>query len=232
MENSTLIQLDNISKNYIVGSSEIEVLKGLDLKLLKGQSIAITGESGVGKSTLLNIIGTIDKPDSGKYTFLDNDVLSLKDENLASFRNKNIGFVFQAMYLLQEFTALENVIIPALISNVRKSEAEEMALKILSDFGLENRKNHKPSQLSGGERQRIAIARALMNKPLLILADEPTGNLDEKNASTVLEILLKLNRSYNLALILVTHNNHLAKMMDIVYRLDNRQLKRLSQDYV
>ncbi len=227
MVNNILLNLKNISKSYEVGNSKIEVLNDLSFELPRGTSIAVTGSSGIGKSTLLNIIGTIDRPDSGTYHFAQRDVLSFNDENIASFRNKNIGFVFQAMYLLQEFTALENVIIPALIAKVRMKEAEERAMNLLKDFELENRRDHKPSQLSGGERQRVAIARAIVNRPMLLLADEPTGNLDERNSEIVINILSELNKDHDLSLILVTHNIHLAKKMDVVYSLEKQHLKRV-----
>lgn len=227
MEDRKLLEIREMNKSYYMGNNRIEVLKELSLELGSGESIAIIGDSGIGKSTLLNIIGTIDKPDSGYYKFSGEDVLSLNDEKLSFFRNKNIGFVFQAMYLLQEFTALENIMIPALISKIPKKEAMIMADKLLRDFNIQSRANHRPSELSGGERQRVAIARAIINKPKLILADEPTGNLDEKNADMVIEILRNLNKEYDLSILLVSHNNHLAKKMNIVYRLEKGKLIKI-----
>lgn len=227
MEGKALLSINNIYKSYKVGDNSIDVLSGLSLSMHRGESLAIVGASGIGKSTLLNIMGTIDRPDQGEYLFAGRNVFTLGDDDLAAFRNSNLGFVFQAMYLLQEFTALENVLIPALISKIKFSTAKEQAMELLKAFKLENRKNHKPSQLSGGEKQRVAIARAIINKPKLILADEPTGNLDEKNANAVIEILSKLNIEFSLSLILVTHNIHLAKRMNIVYSLEKGHLKRL-----
>lgn len=227
MENEILINISNLNKSYFIADTRIDVLKELFLTVKAGESIAITGDSGIGKSTLLNIIGTIDKPDSGTYYFLDQNVPAMNDKALSLFRNKNIGFVFQAMYLLQEFTALENVLIPALISKTKKNVAYKMATDLLKEFNLRDRALHRPSELSGGERQRVAIARAIINRPKLILADEPTGNLDERNANSVADILSRLNREHNLAIIMVTHNNQLAKKMNMIYRLEDGKLKRV-----
>ena len=205
-----MIQLNNIYKSY----GSLEVLKGVNLTIEKGKVISIVGASGAGKSTLLQIIGTLDKPDEGTLKLNDIDVLSLKDKELSLFRNKNIGFVFQFHHLLPEFTALENVCIPAFIHKTPKSEAEKRAIELLTSLGLKERLHHKPSELSGGEQQRVAVCRALINNPAVILADEPSGNLDSASAKDLHELFFKLRAEFNQTFIIVTHNEELANMAD------------------
>ena len=182
-----MLRLTNIKKSYgISGTERLEVLKGIDLHVSKGEIVAIVGQSGAGKSTLLHIIGTLDRPDSGTYEFNGSEVMNLNDKKISEFRNKEIGFIFQFHHLLPEFTALENVMIASMIGGRDdKSAAESM----LTEVGLKSRMNHKPSELSGGESQRVAIARALVNSPGLILADEPTGNLDSENSEAIMELI-------------------------------------------
>ncbi|MGE0562561.1 MAG: ABC transporter ATP-binding protein [Flavobacteriales bacterium] len=205
-----MIQLNNIHKSY----GSLEVLKGVNLTIEKGKVISIVGASGAGKSTLLQIIGTLDKPDEGTLKLNNIDVLSLKDKNLSLFRNKNIGFVFQFHHLLPEFTAVENVCIPAFIHKTSKAEAEKRAIELLTSLGLKERLHHKPSQLSGGEQQRVAVCRALINNPAVILADEPSGNLDSASAKDLHELFFKLRSEFNQTFIIVTHNEELANMAD------------------
>lgn len=205
-----MIELKNIRKSY----GSLQVLKGVNLTIDKGKVISIVGASGAGKSTLLQIIGTLDKPDDGQLLINDIDVLSLNDKNLSLFRNKNIGFVFQFHHLLPEFTAVENVCIPAFIHKTPKAEAEKRAIELLTSLGLSERLHHKPSELSGGEQQRVAVCRALMNKPAVILADEPSGNLDSASAKELHELFFKLRAEFNQTFIIVTHNEELANMAD------------------
>ncbi len=205
-----MIQIEGIKKSY----GKLEVLKGIDLVVKKGEVISVTGASGAGKSTLLHIIGTLDKPDFGLVKYDDTNVFSLTDKKLSQFRNKHIGFVFQFHHLLPEFTAIENISMPAYIAGVSKKDAEIKALELLKIFGLEERAEHKPSELSGGEQQRIAVARALINNPSLVLADEPSGNLDSQNAKELHELFFLLRNKLNLTFIIVTHNLDLAQMAD------------------
>lgn len=205
-----MIRLNNIQKSY----GSLNVLKGVNLFIEKGQVISIVGASGAGKSTLLQIIGTLDKPDKGEILINDVDILSLKDKKLSLFRNKNIGFVFQFHHLLPEFDAIENVCIPAFINKTPKIEAEKRAIELLTSLGLGDRLHHKPSELSGGEQQRVAVCRALMNQPAVILADEPSGNLDSSSAKELHELFFKLRKEFNQTFIIVTHNEDLANMAD------------------
>ena len=200
----------NIHKKF----NELEILKGVDLEIAEGEIVSIVGSSGAGKTTLLTILGTLDRPSSGSITINNEDVSRLNDKKLAAFRNQNIGFVFQFHQLLPEFSALENVCIPALIANKNKKEAEKKAEGILEFFNLKDRLNHKPSELSGGEQQRVAVARALINDPKVIFADEPSGNLDSKNAEELHQLFFKLRDDFNQTFIIVTHNADLAKMAD------------------
>ncbi len=205
-----MIKVSQLTKSY----QSLPVLKGVDLEIKKGEIVAITGASGAGKSTLLHLIGTLDSPDSGKISFLEKDVLKMKKKELAKFRNKNIGFVFQFHHLLPEFTALENVCIPGYIANKPKKEVETRAKELLDMLGLANRLSHKPSQLSGGEQQRVSVARALINNPSVVLADEPSGNLDSKNAEELHNLFFELRDKFNQTFIIVTHNNLLSEMSD------------------
>ncbi len=204
------IFIENIHKAY----NGLKVLKGISLEISTNELVAIIGPSGAGKSTLLHIIGTIDKPDTGKVLLNNTDALALSSKKLAAFRNKHIGFVFQFHHLLPEFTAAENVMIPAMISGESESGALKRSRDLLNQLGLEQRINHKPSQLSGGEQQRVAVARALINNPDFILADEPSGNLDSGNAEDLHKLFLKLRNDYKKTIVIVTHNNQLAEMAD------------------
>lgn len=200
----------NIHKKY----ADLEILKGVDLEIKQGEIVSIVGSSGAGKTTLLTILGTLDKPTQGEVIINDESVFNLSEKKLAAFRNQHIGFVFQFHQLLPEFTAIENVCIPALIAKKSKKESENRAIELLELFNLKDRINHKPSELSGGEQQRVAVARALINNPKVIFADEPSGNLDSKNAEELHQLFFKLRDSFNQTFIIVTHNADLAKMAD------------------
>lgn len=210
-----MIEVKNIWKSF----GELEVLKGVNLSVSKGEIVAIIGKSGAGKTTLLQIIGTLDRPTKGQVIIEGTDVFALKDKELAAFRNKHIGFIFQFHQLLPEFTALENVCIPAMIAREKESEYMPRAEKLLRDLGLGNRMGHKPNELSGGEKQRVAAARALMMSPDIILADEPTGSLDEKNKKELSELLLKLRMEYGQTILLVTHDKELAGIADRIIEI-------------
>lgn len=210
-----MIRLENVKKNY----GNIEVLKGINLNIEQGDFWAIKGKSGAGKSTLLHIIGTIDEPDSGKVYF-DNILLNdIKGKKLADLRNQNIGFVFQFHHLLPEFNAIENVMIPGYIAKTDRNLLEKRAAELLDYVGLKDRTQHKPSEMSGGEQQRVAIARALINQPKIILADEPTGNLDSSTSEDIHKLFTNINQAYNTTLIIVTHNDKLAEIAKNVYTM-------------
>ena len=194
--------------------NEISILNGIDISINEGEIVSVVGKSGAGKTTLLQILGTLEKPTNGKVFFNDKDVFLLNENELAAFRNKNIGFVFQSHHLLPEFTALENVCIPAYIAKSTKKSANERAKHLIDLMGLSDRFNHKPSELSGGEQQRISVARALMNNPQVVLADEPSGNLDSKTAESLHELFFKLREVNQQTFIIVTHNNKLADLAD------------------
>ncbi|MBN1382100.1 MAG: ABC transporter ATP-binding protein [Deltaproteobacteria bacterium] len=208
-----MIKIRNLSKSFIKGDNKIEVLKGLDLDIAKGESLAILGVSGAGKSTLIHILGTLDRPTYGDLLFDDVSVFNWDEKKLAAFRNKKIGFVFQFNNLLPEFSCLENTIMPALINGISKREAKEKGQIILNQVGLGHRLTHKPGELSGGEQQRVAVARALIMEPEILLADEPTGNLDTETGHKIEDILLNLNETKNITLVIVTHNQSLAKRL-------------------
>ena len=195
------------------------MLKGVNLKVEKGEIVAIVGKSGAGKTTLLQIIGTLDRPTNGQVLMDGTDVFAMKDRELAAFRNRHIGFIFQFHQLLPEFTALENVCIPAMIAREKESEYMARAEKLLTELGLKDRMHHKPNELSGGEKQRVAAARALMMKPDIILADEPTGSLDEKNKRELSDLLLHLRKEYGQTILLVTHDKELAAIADRVIEI-------------
>lgn len=208
-----MIQAKNITKSF----GDLQVLKGVDLHIKQGEIVAIVGPSGAGKTTLLQILGTLDKPYLNGNTLLqlnDKDVLQLKDKDLSRFRNRNIGFIFQFHQLLPEFTALENVCIPAFIANRNKNKTEQEARKLLEFLGLAGRLHHKPNELSGGEQQRVAVARALINQPKVIFADEPSGNLDSASAKNLHELFFQLRDEFNQTFVIVTHNKELADMAD------------------
>ena len=210
----------NISKTY----GNLLVLNGLDISVNKNEIVAIVGKSGSGKSTLLHILGTLDMADSGSIQIGETDITGLNEIELARFRNRRIGFIFQFHHLLAEFTALENVCIPAYISGADKNSTEAKAKDLLEYLGLGDRLDHKPSQLSGGEQQRVAIARALINDPEIVFADEPTGNLDDHTSEDLFELLLKLRRDYNQTFVLVTHSKEIASRCDRTLVLSNKQL--------
>ena len=208
-----LLQIENVRKIFENNGKIIEVLKGVDLQVLPGEALALTGPSGAGKSTLLNIMGTLEPPSEGTVLFRERDVYGMDELSLCKIRNQEIGFVFQLHHLLPEFNAEENTQIPALISGYSKEESSEMAVAMLSQMGLKERLRHRVGELSGGEQQRVAIARALIMGPQVLLADEPTGNLDNATGNEITKLLLSLNKSKGLALIIATHNLELAQQM-------------------
>ena len=218
---ANMIEVKNIHKSF----GELEVLKGVDLNVKKGEIVAIIGKSGAGKTTLLQIIGTLDRPTKGQVLIEGTDVFAMKDKDLAAFRNKHIGFIFQFHQLLPEFTALENVCIPAMIAREKETDYMPRAEKLLRELGLGDRLNHKPNALSGGEKQRVAAARALMMSPDIILADEPTGSLDEKNKKELSELLLKLRKEYGQTILLVTHDKELANIADRIIEIKDGVIK-------
>jgi len=205
-----MLKAQAIYKSY----GQLKILKGVDLDVKKGEIVTIVGASGAGKSTLLNILGTLDRPDSGHVVIGNTDVSGLKNKELSAFRNHRIGFVFQFHHLLAEFNAMENVCIPALIAGASRSNAEKKAQKLLGTLGLGERLTHKPAELSGGEQQRVAVARALVNSPSLIFADEPSGNLDSTNADELHQLFKKLRDEFDQTFVIVTHNEHLAELSD------------------
>lgn len=205
-----LITIKGLSKTYGGAAKKVEVLKSIDLSIKKGETVAIVGASGAGKSTLLNIMGALDRPSSGEVFYKNEPLFKYDDKKLAAFRNRFIGFVFQFHHLLPEFTALENVMLPALIGGAKPVEAKAKAEALLKEVGLGERLNHKPGELSGGEQQRTAIVRALVQNPDVLLADEPTGNLDTRTGEEVFELLLELNASRSTTMVIVTHNERLA----------------------
>ncbi len=222
-----ILKAEKICKIYFEGLKEKEliVLDNLDFEMEQGKIVSITGISGSGKSTLLHILGTLDKPNKGKIYFNGNDIGKLSDRELARFRNRNIGFVFQFHHLLPELTSIENVAMPMLISGKSYIESLSAADSLLSKLDLSDRKDHYPNQLSGGEQQRIAVARALINNPELILADEPTGNLDKYHSEGLIKLLWELNKMFSISLLLVTHNEGLAERAEILYQLSDGKLK-------
>ncbi|MGD8658836.1 MAG: ABC transporter ATP-binding protein [Desulfobacterales bacterium] len=208
-----LIAVRNLCKSFTNGDARIDILKNLSFELAAGESVAIVGASGIGKSTLLHILGTLDRPDSGKLLFKGEDVFLYDDVALASFRNQSVGFVFQFHHLLPEFNAVENTMMPALIGGASKRHAFQTAEDLLVRVGLKDRLFYRVGKLSGGEQQRVALARALVLKPAVLLADEPTGNLDESNSEHIHSLLLELNREFSMTLVVVTHNSQLASFM-------------------
>ena len=210
-----MIQIKNIEKNY----SPLHVLKGINAHINRGEIVAVVGPSGAGKTTLLQIVGTLEKADAGSVTIDNIEISQLKEKELAAFRNHHIGFVFQFHQLLPEFSALENVMIPALIQKKRISESEKRAKEILEFLNLSNRINHKPAQLSGGEKQRVAVARALVNHPDVILADEPSGSLDSQNKIELHKLFFDLRKEFNQTFVIVTHDENLAKMADRIIQM-------------
>ncbi|RKY69876.1 MAG: lipoprotein-releasing system ATP-binding protein LolD [Candidatus Latescibacterota bacterium] len=218
-EKGWVLSAQGIYKSYGTGDRKLEVLKGIDLKIRQGEIISVVGPSGVGKSTLLHILGTLDRPTEGEVTLDSTNVFSLSDEELAGFRNKTVGFIFQFHRLLPEFTALENVMMPFLIGGARETEARKPARELLERVGLSDRMHNRPSELSGGEQQRVAVARALVNRPMVVFADEPSGNLDAANSRALHELIWDLSRSFGQAFVIATHNLELAGNADRMIRL-------------
>lgn len=217
---SDLLVARRLEKSYATGGGgRLDVLRGVDFRARPGEVVAVVGESGTGKSTLLHLLGALDRPDGGTVVYRGEDIFGKSDEALAAFRNREIGFIFQFHHLLPEFTALENVAMPALIAQQSLATARPRAMELLRVLGLEDRASHRPSELSGGEQQRVAVARALMNEPGLVLADEPTGNLDTRTAERLHDEILRLSREFDHTFVIVTHNLALAGIADRVMRL-------------
>ncbi|MBI5647474.1 MAG: ABC transporter ATP-binding protein [Ignavibacteriae bacterium] len=224
--NDPILTTRDVCKSYASGTSAQAVLRDVSFSLQRGSITAIVGVSGAGKSTLLHILGTLDRPDSGSVTLAGTDVFGLPDTELARFRNRHLGFVFQFHHLLPEFTALENVFLPSLIAGETRQRAEQRAMDLLARVKVDHRAHARPAQLSGGEQQRVAVARALVNEPDLVLADEPSGNLDEENAAALHELIRGLSRESGRSFVIVTHDETLAGMADDVYRLHDGALAR------
>lgn len=215
-----MLKVLNLHKSY----GQVDVLKGISLTVNKAEVVSVTGASGAGKSTLLQILGTLDLPDSGELLFEGENILKFSPKKLAAFRNRHIGFVFQFHHLLPEFNALENVCIPAMIAGETRKSVETRAKNLLEELGLSHRLTHKPSELSGGEQQRVAVARALINQPELILADEPTGNLDSTRAEELHQLFLNIRDQYHTSVVMVTHNEQLAAASDRIIHLKDGQI--------
>ncbi len=214
-----LVNVKELYKKYMMGKKEIPVLKGVDLSIAEGEIVAVMGKSGAGKSTLLNLIGTLDKPDSGIIEFRNENIINFGERKLAEFRNKNIGFVFQFHYLLPEFTSLENIMLPGLIKGSVRTDLVKRSEELLDLVGLSDRKTHKSAELSGGEQQRVAFARALVNRPALILADEPSGNLDSASSEKLHEMMWELAKKNGTAFLVATHDRNLAEKADRIVNI-------------
>ena len=225
---NSLLKVLNLGKNYPLPKGALRVFEGINFELLEGDLAAIMGVSGVGKTTFLNLLGALDKPSEGKILFDGDDLLSRNKKELAEIRNRKIGFVFQFYHLLPEFTSLENIAFPLLIRGVERKAAEGKAAEILREVSLEEKAHIRPAQLSGGEQQRVAIARALVNEPKLLLADEPTGNMDWKTGQMILELIQELHEKRGLSSVVVTHNEKVAQFCKNVYLMEGRELKLLS----
>jgi lipoprotein-releasing system ATP-binding protein len=221
---SRLLEVRELHKSYLSGDQRLEILVDLSMAAETGEMISVTGVSGSGKSTLLHLIGGMDRPDRGSIRIMDKEISNLDPQALSAFRNKTIGFVFQFHHLLPEFTALENVMMPLLLRGTSPPEAAKSAEELLKDVGLDKRSHHRPGELSGGEQQRVAFARALVGKPNLLLADEPTGNLDPHTGESLAGLLKELHAKYGLTSVIVTHNSKLARICSKVYRLENGKL--------
>lgn len=223
-----ILEARDITKTYNGrDGNSLTVLDNTSIAIEKGSVVTIVGASGCGKSTLLHILGGLDRPDSGTVMWQEESIYGMGKEVLARFRNKNLGFVFQFHHLLPEFTAIENIMMPALIGSKSEQEAKEKALVLLQDFGIAERAEHRPTQLSGGEQQRVAMARALINNPDLILADEPTGNLDERNTEILLNLLYDIRRKKDVSILLITHEKNIAERSDLIYELSHGKLAEL-----
>lgn len=219
-----LVSIDNLCRSFQMGKQTVHVLNGITMTLARKEMVSIVGASGAGKSTLLHIMGTLDRPTSGKVLFEEKNMFRVSETALAGFRNRSIGFVFQFHHLLPEFTALENTYLPALIQKIPKQQAVDAAKSLLSEVGLSHRLHHKPGELSGGEQQRVAVARALIRHPDLVLADEPTGNLDTHTGDELFELLRKLNHTHGTAFVIVTHNEKLSLQTDRLIQLQDGQI--------
>ncbi len=222
----TVISLDKIVKNYYIGSIVVEALRSVDIDIKRNEYVAIMGPSGSGKSTLMNLIGALDTPTSGEYILNGTDVSKMDDNRLAEIRNQEIGFIFQTFNLLPRYTALENVMLPLVYAGVSKAERAEKATKTLTEVGLADRMDHKPNELSGGQRQRVAVARALVNDPSIILADEPTGNLDSKTSVDIMKLFGLIHDQGN-AIILVTHEEDIARYAHRIIRLLDGEIDKI-----
>jgi len=225
-----LIEVENLHKTFMKEGRDINVLRGVNLQIQAGEMVAVIGTSGAGKSTFLHVLGTLDRPSQGTIRMCDTDVFRLKSNRLAQFRNETIGFVFQFHYLLPEFTALENVAMPALINRRPRADAMAAARRLLERVGLGDRMTHKPGELSGGEQQRVALARALVMEPRVLMADEPTGNLDHRTGGGIHDLFVELNQSLGITIIVVTHNLDLAEMLPRRLRMDQGRLTDISAD--
>ena len=214
-----LVDVQGIEKSFSTPAGDLRILKGVDLSIDEGEVVGIVGASGVGKSTFLHILGTLDRPTSGKIFYEGRDVFSMDDASLAAFRNRTVGFVFQFHHLLPEFSAFENVMMPGIISNMNRTDLASYAEGLLTDLGLGARKDHLPGELSGGEQQRVAVARALILSPMVVLADEPTGNLDTATGEELFRLLMRLNRERGITFVIVTHNESLSKQCDRVLKM-------------
>jgi lipoprotein-releasing system ATP-binding protein len=228
IEHNSVLRCSDIKKHFKTESETgvLEILRGVDFSLRKSEIAAIVGSSGSGKSTLLHILGGLDKPTEGEIFWDEESIYTFKTDQLADLRNQKVGFVFQFHHLLPEFTAVENVLMPAYIKGDDFKKAQQRAESLLERFGLSERLNHRPTQLSGGEQQRVSMARALMNKPKIILADEPTGNLDEKNTENILSLLFELRRTDEVSIVLITHEKDIANRCDSVYSLQKGLLEK------
>jgi putative ABC transport system ATP-binding protein len=222
----TVISLDKIVKNYYIGSITVEALRAVDIDIKTNEYVAIMGPSGSGKSTLMNLVGALDTPTSGEYILNGTDVSKMDDNRLAEIRNQEIGFIFQTFNLLPRYTALENVMLPLIYAGVPKSERAEKATKVLTEVGLADRMDHKPNELSGGQRQRVAVARALVNSPSIILADEPTGNLDSKTSMDIMKLFGEIHNKGN-TIILVTHEESIARYAHRIIRLLDGEIDKI-----
>jgi len=220
-----VLEAKGVFRSFQTGSVILDVLKGVDLEIYQGEIVALIGPSGSGKSTLLHILGALDRPDKGSINLDSVEVFSLNDKELAYLRNRTVGFVFQFHHLLPEFSALENVMLPKLIAGEGIKSIENKAMELLDEVGLKNRRDHKPGELSGGEQQRIAVARALINDPRIVIADEPSGNLDRNTAESLHNLILELNRSRNQTFVLATHNLELAQRANRIFRLKDGQVE-------
>lgn len=222
-----IYRINNLVKRFRNNGSDVYAINGLDLDIYHGETLGVIGVSGSGKSTLLHILGTLDSPSEGNVLYNGENLFEKNEKELNYFRNNEIGFVFQFHYLMPEFTALENVMFPCLIKRINFEESKEKAYDILKSVGLENRVNHRPGELSGGEQQRVSIARAMVLKPNVIFADEPTGNLDLKTGLSILEIFLKLNKDYKITFVLVTHNTDVANELDRTVTISDGKISKL-----